>query len=301
MIVEDAFAKINLALHVTGQRDDGYHLLDMLVTFARHGDRLEFTPADRDSFEISGRFGAALGDAGADNLVIRARDRLRDAALQAGADAPPVHIHLQKNLPIASGIGGGSADAAATLRGLSRLWEVSLPTAVLDAIALSLGADVPMCLHSTPLIARGIGEMIEPVADLPHFAMVLANPLKGVSTPEVFRRLATKSNPPLSTGRAAHWLDAIRLMRNDLEPPARAMLPDIGEISAMLNEQGADLVRMSGSGATCFGLFQSSALAQAAAASLHKQRPDWYFQATETIPGATMAGANMGGGEDGRS
>ncbi|MDM9626579.1 4-(cytidine 5'-diphospho)-2-C-methyl-D-erythritol kinase [Rhizobium sp. S152] len=296
MIVEDAFAKINLALHVTGQRDDGYHLLDMLVTFARHGDRLEFSTADKDSFEMSGRFGAALGDAGADNLVIRARDRLRDAVLQAGADAPPVHIHLQKKLPIASGIGGGSADAAATLRGLSRLWNISLPASVLDEIALGLGADVPMCLHSTPLIARGIGELIEPVADMPQFAMVLANPLKGVSTPEVFRRLGTKTNPPLSTGRAAHWLDTIRLMRNDLEPPARALLPEIGEISAMLAEQGADLVRMSGSGATCFGLFQSFELAEAAAVMLHRQRPDWYFQATETIPGE-----NMDGEEHGRS
>ncbi|MFS8145478.1 4-(cytidine 5'-diphospho)-2-C-methyl-D-erythritol kinase [Rhizobium sp. BR 249] len=281
-VTEEARAKINLALHVTGQRPDGYHLLDMLVTFADCGDRLGFLPAQADAFTLSGRFGETLAGDGGANLVLRARDLLREAV---GALAFPVHIHLQKNLPIASGIGGGSADAAATLRGLMRLWGTRLPVETLAALALKLGADVPMCLESRPLIARGIGEDIEPIPDLPAFAMVLANPLKGVSTPEVFQRLTTKNNPALKLTRTAGWLAAIADARNDLEPPARELVPEIAEISAMLQARGALMARMSGSGATCFGIFATMAEAKDAAAGLHSERPDWYFQATETIPG----------------
>ena len=285
-ISEEARAKINLALHVTGQRPDGYHLLDMLVTFTDHGDRLDFMRSPTDEFTLSGRFGETLAGDGGTNLVLKARDILREAI---GPLAFPVRIHLEKNLPVASGIGGGSADAAATLRGLMRLWGTSLPEEALAALALKLGADVPMCLASRPLIARGIGEKIEPVPELPVLAMVLANPLKGVSTPEVFRQLATKNNPalslPPSRSLAADWLAAIAAARNDLEPPAREMVPEIAVISAMLQAHGALLTRMSGSGATCFGIFATMAAAEDAAAALHDARPDWYFQATETVSG----------------
>ena len=285
-ISEEARAKINLALHVTGQRPDGYHLLDMLVTFTDHGDRLDFMRSPTDEFTLSGRFGETLAGDGGTNLVLKARDLLREAI---GPLAFPVRIQLEKNLPVASGIGGGSADAAATLRGLMRLWGTSLPEEALAALALKLGADVPMCLASRPLIARGIGEKIEPVPELPVLAMVLANPLKGVSTPEVFRQLATKNNPalslPPSRPLAADWLAAIAAARNDLEPPAREMVPEIAVISAMLQAHGALLTRMSGSGATCFGIFATMAAAEDAAAVLHDARPDWYFQATETVSG----------------
>ncbi|RUL98669.1 4-(cytidine 5'-diphospho)-2-C-methyl-D-erythritol kinase [Rhizobium chutanense] len=285
-VTEEARAKINLALHVTGQRADGYHLLDMLVTFADCGDRLGFLPAQADAFTLSGRFGETLAGDGGTNLVLRARDLLREAV---GVLAFPVHIHLEKNLPVASGIGGGSADAAATLRGLMRLWGMSLPVETVAGLALKLGADVPMCFESRPLIARGIGEKIEAVPDLPAFAMVLANPLKGVSTPEVFRRLATKNNPALNLAAdlagTAGWFAAIGAARNDLEPPARELVPEISAISAMLQAEGALLTRMSGSGATCFGIFSNIAAAQQAAAALHDARPDWYFQATETVSG----------------
>ncbi|MGV1835019.1 4-(cytidine 5'-diphospho)-2-C-methyl-D-erythritol kinase [Rhizobium rhizogenes] len=289
-LTEEAPAKINLALHVTGQRADGYHLLDMLVTFTQHGDRLAFRASERDEFSLSGRFSpllAADADAGG-NLVLKARDLLRRAAHSVGLEAPPVHIHLEKNLPIASGIGGGSADAAATLRGLARLWNLALP---LDTTtALKLGADVPMCLASRPLIARGIGEAIELLQDFPSFAMVLGNPLVGVSTPEVFRHLARKDNPPLAltsqtSDDRASWIAAIEGLRNDLEPPARSLCGEIATLSQMIADEEALLTRMSGSGATCFGLFQDREQATAAAASLHKLRPDWYFQATETIKG----------------
>ncbi|KRB49905.1 4-diphosphocytidyl-2C-methyl-D-erythritol kinase [Rhizobium sp. Root708] len=288
-IREDAFAKINLALHVTGQRSDGYHLLEMLVTFARHGDTLDFALSDTDTFSVSGRFGDSLQEDSGTNLVLKARDALRTAIRQAGGDTPAVRIHLQKNLPIASGIGGGSADAAATLRGLMRLWQASLPRQTIDAVALSLGADVPMCVHSRPLIARGIGEDIERVQDMPAFAMVLANPLRGVSTPEVFRKLDNKRNPPLPAEHPRSWLDALGDMRNDLEPPARALLPEIAAVSSMLTAEGAMFVRMSGSGATCFGIFATAADAEKAAARLQDARPDWYFQATETLAGGTHA------------
>ncbi|MCJ9696801.1 4-(cytidine 5'-diphospho)-2-C-methyl-D-erythritol kinase, partial [Rhizobium sp. PRIMUS64] len=164
-----------------------------------------------------------------------------------------------------------------------------LPEEALAALALKLGADVPMCLASRPLIARGIGEKIEPVPELPVLAMVLANPLKGVSTPEVFRRLATKNNPTLrlapSLRGTADWLAAIGAARNDLEPPAREMVPEIAAIAAMLQAHGALLTRMSGSGATCFGIFATMAAAEDAAAALHDERSDWYFQATETVSG----------------
>ncbi len=277
-LIEPAPAKINLALAVTGRRADGYHLLDSLVTFTAFGDCIGLSPAKEDRFTLSGRFAGALAAEG-DNLVTRARDRLRGAL----GGAPAVHIHLEKNLPIASGIGGGSADAAATLRGLLALWRADLPRGALDAIALGLGADVPMCLASRPLIARGIGEDITPLA-LPPLAMVLANPLVGVSTPAVFMALASPDNPPLLLPEPpADWPAAIAGLRNDLEPPARRLCPEIAQISKSLAETEARTVRMSGSGATCFGLYPSLKAAEAAAAALSRRHPRWFFAATTTL------------------
>ncbi|HLP69120.1 MAG TPA: 4-(cytidine 5'-diphospho)-2-C-methyl-D-erythritol kinase [Rhizobium sp.] len=293
-IVEAASAKINLALHVTGRREDGYHLLDSIVTFAEAGDRLTFAVASEDSLSLSGRFGPVLAadpKGTGDNLVTKARDLLREALRDRGLDTLPVEITLEKNLPIASGIGGGSADAAATLRGLLRLWNADLPASELATIALRLGADVPMCLAARPLRASGIGEAITPITTMPSFAMVLANPLKAVSTPEVFRRLEKKDNPPISSpppvaDREA-WVAWLSTLRNDLEAPARALLPEIGRVCDMLAESGADLVRMSGSGATCFGLYGDYVAAEAAVLHLSRQEPHWYFQATRTIAGET--------------
>ncbi|MGK9041983.1 4-(cytidine 5'-diphospho)-2-C-methyl-D-erythritol kinase [Rhizobium sp. SA279] len=282
--IEAAPAKINLALHVTGQRADGYHLLETLVTFTEAGDTIRIRDADADSFSISGPFGDLLraGDGG-DNLVTRARDLLRDALASTGQPAPPVAIHLEKNLPVASGIGGGSADAAATLRGLLRHWRAGIAPDTLASMALTLGADVPMCLESRSLIARGIGEEIEPLTDLPELVMVLANPLKAVSTPEIFRRLQTKTNAPLPASATIGWMDFLAQSRNDLQPPAQALLPEIEEIIGLLSQEGAALVRMSGSGATCFGIFHSLEAARKAETSLRRKRPGWYFQATRTI------------------
>lgn len=282
--IEAAPAKINLALHVTGQRADGYHLLETLVTFTEAGDVIRIRDADADAFSISGPFGDLLRtDDGGDNLVTRARDRLRDALAATGQSGPPVAIHLEKNLPVASGIGGGSADAAATFRALLRHWKVTIEPERLASLALTLGADVPMCLESRPLIARGIGEEIEPVSDLPCLFLVLANPQKAISTPDIFRRLQNKTNPRLPARATIGWVDFLAQSRNDLQPPAQTLLPEIGEIIDMLSQEDAALVRMSGSGATCFGVFHSFDAARNAETSLRKKRPGWYFQATRTI------------------
>lgn len=285
-IVETAPAKINLALHVTGRRDDGYHLLDSLVTFAEDGDELMFEPAEADRFHIEGRFAAGLSQD--DNLVLKARDLLRAALDVHGRPHGPVSILLDKNLPIASGIGGGSADAAATLRGLLRLWKAELPAEALQQIALQLGADVPMCLSSVPLRARGIGEVIETVS-MPALPLVLVNPLKPVSTLQIFRSLVRRDNPPIEETAAAtevsHWLQSLSSLRNDLQPPAEALVPEIAEACDLLRQSLAGFVRMSGSGATCFGLYETEAAAMKAALALSAYRPNWYVLLTRTVAG----------------
>lgn len=281
MTTQTAPAKINLALHVTGQRADGYHLLQTLVVFTEAGDLIEISHAESDGFAISGPFAGGLKQADpASNLVLKARDLLR--ALP-DVNGTPVFIHLHKNLPVASGIGGGSADAAATLRALMSHWKCAPPPSTLLEICVELGADVPMCFSSRPLIARGIGEDIDLIEDMPTLHLVLVNPLKGVSTPEVFRHLDQKNNPPLMQRGSEDWLGFITQCRNDLEPPARTQLAEIGEASALLTQTGAAVVRMSGSGATCFGLYATAEEARLAAVFLRQQRPDWYVQATKTI------------------
>jgi 4-diphosphocytidyl-2-C-methyl-D-erythritol kinase len=288
-VSEFASAKINLALHVTGQRDDGYHLLDSLVVFADAGDRLQFSPADEDSLTLSGLFGSSLPVDAAPkggNLVLRARDALRAVAIARGKAAPAVHIHLEKDLPVASGIGGGSADAAAALRGLNRLWDLGLDTATLCAIGLPLGADVPMCVESRPLVARGIGEDLRLLTDFPLLHLLLVNPLAEVSTPVIFRNLASKTNPPLALpeeGAAfADWIALLAAARNDLQPPACAIEPKITDVLAKLSATDPFLTRMSGSGATCFGLYRTAAECLRAARQLEAEHPEWYIQPAAT-------------------
>lgn len=285
-VTELAPAKINLALHVTGQRPDGYHLIESIVTFADVGDSLTFSPADEDRLTLSGPFAAAI-TSGAGNLVASARDGLRRLLQARGLEAPAVAIHLEKNLPVASGIGGGSADAAATLRGLLRLWSAgSISMDEIEALALSIGADVPMCMAGRPLIASGIGEKLSPLTGMPRFTMVLGNPLRGVSTPEVFSRLASRQNPGLVLNDPRNWMSILTAARNDLQDPASDLVPEIGKLCDLLRSQGAVLTRMSGSGATCFGIFDSRPSADHAVGMLQAARPDWYFASTETIAGS---------------
>lgn len=277
---EHAPAKINLALHVTGRRADGYHLLESLAVFTEFGDRVVIAPAAEDGFAVTGPFAGNVPlDAG--NLVIRARDALRQAN---PAFATPVCITLEKNLPIASGIGGGSSDAAAVLRALARHWRTNTD---LSALGAKLGADIPMCLAAHPLIARGIGEIIEPVADFPALPLVLVNPGIAVSTPEVFRALANRENPPLpplpSRLDLPSIVDWLRATRNDLEAPAKALAPVIGEALDALDRAGGVFARMSGSGATCFGLFETTSQADAAAKAIRQAQPGWFVAATMTV------------------
>ncbi|RUW49409.1 4-(cytidine 5'-diphospho)-2-C-methyl-D-erythritol kinase, partial [Mesorhizobium sp. M1A.F.Ca.ET.072.01.1.1] len=277
-------AKINLALHVTGRRADGYHLLDSLAVFTRFGDRLEIELAQDDAFSVSGPFAAGVPIDG-DNLVLKARDALRR---EAGAQqTPPVAIRLEKNLPVASGVGGGSSDAAAALNGLSRLWKLDIGEAGLARIGLTLGADLPMCLKARPLLARGIGDALSPLTEFPALALVLVNPGVAVSTSEVFKALSKPDNealPPLPARLDFHgirnWLDTTR---NDLEPAARAIQPAIGDALKALKKAGAAFARMSGSGATCFGLFETGNVAKRAAIDIRRRHPGWFVAATRSM------------------
>ena len=265
-------AKVNLALHVTGRRADGYHLLDSYVVFASVGDRIVAAPADRLSLTIEGPEGDGL-DAGPGNLVLR--------AAQAFGSGQGAAITLHKALPVAAGIGGGSADAAATLRALSGLWGQKLPDT--EAV-LRLGADVPVCLAGRPARMSGIGETLDPAPVLPDgMALLLVNPREAVPTPLVFAALPRKDNPPLApfpdrfdtTGALVDWLVA---QRNDLEAPALSNAPVIGEVLAEIMKTGALMTRMSGSGATCFGVFADLASAEDAARHLERIRPLWWIR-----------------------
>lgn len=287
-VIERAPAKINLALHVVGRRSDGYHELQSLVTFANVVDTVRVLPSGRDSLSVSGFYAADLSDGGT-NLVEKARDALRAYLGSIEVDAPPVTILLEKNLPIASGIGGGSADAAATLRALVRLWNAAVTPAELDELARSVGADVPMCLTSRPALAEGIGERLRPLAPFPTFDMVVVNPGRPVSTPEVFRKLRSRANPALKMPRRwGHLPEAVAAlsgMRNDLENAAEEIAPEIGLAKSLLRDAGALLARMSGSGATCFGIFPGAEAARAATARIRRSRPGWYAADCRTFYG----------------
>jgi 4-diphosphocytidyl-2-C-methyl-D-erythritol kinase len=278
---EQAPAKLNLCLRITGRRPDGYHELDSCVVFTQLSDRLTIIPDDRLTLELTGPFGPALA-AQDDNLVIRAARRL---AAHAGR-LPGGRLILEKRIPLAAGLGGGSADAAATLRGLNRVWDLGLSTSELLPIALELGADVPVCLFGRSARMRGIGERLEPL-DLPALDLVLANPRRAVPTAHAFAGLGPispveRSEAPAPTGRS-DLLDWLRGCPNDLEPPARRLVPTIDRVlEALAREPGCRLARMTGSGATCFGVFDDAPAAARAAATLRRAQPEWWVVSTAT-------------------
>jgi 4-diphosphocytidyl-2-C-methyl-D-erythritol kinase len=265
---EAACAKVNLYLHVTGRRADGYHLLDSLVVFAGAGDRLWLEPDERLSLALEGPEGGALA-AEPDNLVLRAARLLaEDAGIPATG-----RLRLEKNLPVASGIGGGSADAAAALRLLDRAWGLRTDPARLAALAALLGADVPVCLEGRATRMQGVGEILAAAPALPECGIVLANPRLPLPTPSVFRTRQGGFTPPAPL--PAGWPDAAAMARdlaacrNDLEAAAIALCPAVAEVLAALAAlPGCLLPRMSGSGATCFGLFPDAKMAEDAAAML---------------------------------
>jgi 4-diphosphocytidyl-2-C-methyl-D-erythritol kinase len=279
-VEELARAKINLDLHVTGRRADGYHELDSLTAFAAIGDRLVLHEHDRLELALSGPFAGALA-AEPDNLVLRAARRLAACAGRSAA----VRITLEKRLPVAAGLGGGSADAAAALRGLNRLWRLGMTQADLAGLAAGLGADVPVCLAARTARMRGVGEQVEPWDGLPPLAVLLVNPDLPLATAAVFGALeaigepAERAWPPPSEPAAfVEWLCA---GDNHLEAPAARLLPPIqGVLATLAAQEGCALARMSGSGATCFGLFASAALRDAATAAIGRARPGWWLAAS---------------------
>jgi 4-diphosphocytidyl-2-C-methyl-D-erythritol kinase len=274
MLAETAYAKINLALHVRQRRADGYHQIESLFAFAEDGDRL--TAGTRDDGAISLTIGGpfALGlESGPDNLVVRAAEALRSACgVTAGAD-----IRLTKNLPIASGIGGGSADAAAALRLLSRLWNLVPDHDRLLQIAAEIGSDVPACLVSRTLVGTGRGEELDlrDIAGLAGMPLLLVNPGRALSTAAVFAAWDQQDRGALHVGDLDHLLAEAR---NDLQAPAIALVPEIADVLAELRKaDGLLLARMSGSGATCFALFRDEAALARAAGTLQGTHPDWWI------------------------
>lgn len=283
-------AKLNLYLHVGDKRADGYHELASLVIFADVGDALEVRPAQRMSLSLQGPFAEALADE-PDNLVLRAARELDVWAEERGHRIPPVEIVLSKNLPISSGIGGGSSDAAAALLMLASHWSLPIPFEELEAMSKTLGADVPVCLRARPTLVQGMGEILTPMTDVPPFALVLVNPRVEVPTRRVFEALHVRSGavvaplPALSNARDFAML--LDRTTNDLAAPAKAIAPAILHVeSALIRTEGCLITRMSGSGATCFGLYETSAAAEAAARAIAARHPAWWV-----APAASYAAA----------
>lgn len=275
-------AKINLCLHVTGRRADGYHTLDSLMAFVDLADRVEAAPAESGqiSLSVDGPFAPALAGLGDDNLVLRAARALaRAQGIGAGA-----RLRLTKVIPAAGGLGGGSADAAAALLALCGLWGLGRP-ADLAAIALGLGADVPVCLSSQTARVTGIGEGVAPAGPPPPGAVMLVNPGVGLETRAVFTAFDAKGEdfgttapvPSVIPGDVPAMILALDACRNDLTAAACSLQPVVAEVLSAIGEApGCRLARMSGSGATCFGLFDDAGAAANAAAEIAARQPGWW-------------------------
>ena len=281
MVTESAPAKINLYLHVKNRRADEYHNLDSLVVFSDFGDSISVEKSDQLKLSVTGLFANFLPKQSG-NLVIKAAQKLQEAVgLTKGAS-----IVLVKNLPVASGIGGGSSDAAATLRALSKLWNITISAKKIKKLALTLGADVPVCLNLIPTFLSGIGAGLAPSPPLPSFWLVLVNPGIAVETREIFNNLETIGPRPERFYSAPNTLsDLINLLdvrRNDLETQAKKMFPEINAALVNLaNTPNILLARMSGSGATCFGIYENNTAANYAAKLIQVENPNWWVCKTK--------------------
>ena len=276
-----ARAKVNLYLHVTGRRADGYHTLDSLFVRTGLGDRLALDPAPADSLALTGPFAGALaGEPPERNLAMRAVAAVRSRCGRGG----PVALSLEKNIPVAAGLGGGSADAAAALLAADALFDAGLDAATLASLAAGLGADVAACLHESPLAVGGIGERLSALAGMPPFALLLVNPGVALATADVFAARAGRFSPAMPMTAPADFealVAALDERGNDLQEAALGLVPAIGDVLRELaGLPAARLVRMSGSGATCFALFADLAAAQAGQAALERSRPAWWALAT---------------------
>lgn len=284
VLEERAAPKINLTLEIVGHRPDGYHELRSLVAFSTGGDRLSLHLGEPEGLVLSGPWAVSLQTETTRNLVLRALDAVRAQAPGARGG----RFRLEKNLPVASGIGGGSADAAAALRILRRANPEIADAIDWPALAANLGADVPVCLEGRAAIMSGIGHRLAPLEQLPAMPIVLVNPAVPLATAEVFRALnappAPPETPPPSPLPAlttpADVLAYLRSSRNDLEPAARSLCPAIGNVLGEVSQiNGVMLARMSGSGPTCFGVFESLNQAKCAAEVIAARHPAWWVQA----------------------
>jgi 4-diphosphocytidyl-2-C-methyl-D-erythritol kinase len=274
-IREFAPAKINLALHVLGRRADGYHELDSVVAFASVGDELELSLADKTTLRVDGPFAADV-PVTSDNLVLKAH-----AALAAEFKVPPIAMRLRKSLPVASGIGGGSADAAAALRGITKLAGLNIDPDSLQRIALSLGADVPVCLYGKACRMQGVGDVITGLERLPSRAILLVNPLRPCATAHVFRGMGLKAGDTSGSALDANAPDD---WRNDMTEAAITVLPEIADVLHALQKLAPlQTVRMSGSGATCFALFDDLHSATIVGAELAGQHHNWWTAPAELM------------------
>lgn len=287
---ELAHAKINLALHITGKRADGYHELDSLVVFAAVADVVSTTMADALSLTVRGHDADALQAEQNNSVMVAARALLDYAdAEKINPTGTGAEFILDKNLPVEAGIGGGSADAAATLRALNQLWNLQFPQHTLEQIGAKLGADVAICVGSQTCRMGGIGERLEPLraGHMPRLDLVLVNPGLAVSTPDVFRALENPSQSALPAfprdNDLSSWLAWLSTSRNDLFQPARGLCPDIDQVISELDNSGARMSRMSGSGATCFGIFEDRIAAHNAVRNVRNSHPNWWVRATQTV------------------
>ena len=277
-IIIQAPAKLNLYLHITGQREDGYHELNSLVAFASICDSVQVRPASELTLTASGPFADKL-KLDEENLVWRAARALQNIAkIDKGAE-----LSLTKNMPVASGIGGGSANAAATIRALIRLWSLKDIGNDLPDIALSLGADVPVCLYGRPALMSGVGELIKPAPKIPSMHLVIINPGDAVSTTAVFKtREGPYSISPEELDEAKSLQEfTVQLanLRNDLTAPALIISPVIQEVLiALETTKNCLFARMSGSGATCYGIFETERQAKMAVSRISVKHPDWWIK-----------------------
>jgi 4-diphosphocytidyl-2-C-methyl-D-erythritol kinase len=281
MFEEKASAKVNLCLQIVGQKSNGFHLLDSIVGFTEFGDHLSFKKSDELELTMKGAFSDQL-PVDKSNLIFKAAELLRTINnIKTGA-----HITLTKNLPPSAGLGGGSSDAAAAIRGLSRLWGTDLPD-ISDL--MKIGSDLPVCINQKTQHMKGFGEVLEEINTFPNLPILLVNPLKKVSTQTVFRMLKNKKNPPLSKYEKLFqakkdWINWLVLQRNDLMEPAVKVEPVISEVLRLISKQiSVEKVSMSGSGATCFGIFENKHDCDLAMQRVRLERPDWWSVSTEII------------------
>ena len=277
----NAKAKINLALHITAKLDNCYHQLETIVTFADFGDKISLEPCETTKLKIKGEFAEKLGEN--NNIILDVVKRLEKHNVNdLGAE-----ITLYKSVPVAAGMGGGSSNAATTLLGLNELWGLKLQKDEIMRIAKELGADVPMCIIEKPLLAKGIGDEIQEMPNMPKLHIVMVNPNVELKSKIVFDKLQKTDNEPLpelpTNDNTKEWIEWLQMCRNDMQDTAMQLVPEIGTCINVLEKNGAELARMTGAGASVFGLYTSEQSAQNAEKEIKIKYPNWWTKCGKTI------------------